>query len=659
MRKQMFLKSYLMKIAFLLVFLTGAVPTYSAVLLVDHQLDTPLLQELDISGQDKKKAVPLMVFAQNQMGGFNNEPLGEIVFLNTTEEGQSSIISIESTQPVQYTAFKLLNPLRLILDFPKMDKGNLTSRIQVDTGIVNSIRPIHFEVAGVLRLEIVLNQSADYEINKPEKNKLIVRLRSSGQVSGQEMAQMSPSMKETAPSSNKKEFYKKSLRGAASLMEEAEEAEEVALNEDTCFPMLFGEKEKISLDFQNADVRNLFRIFAEISGLNVILSPEVGGSVNIRMMDVPWNQAMEIILTNSALGRECFGNNIVRVATKVVLAAEASALVAEKNRAVAARTTERDSQDLVTEVVRINHADITELSTSLTALRSARQDGRITVDTRTSTLILNDLRHHVNDMLEAIKILDIPTPQVLIEAKIVEISKSFTQELGIQWGLTGEAISSAPGSLAINGSANANTAADGSAFQVDLRQSTDIAAGSVSGFDLLLGGLLPGLDLNVRLEALEKQGKGRILSSPRVTTADNKEARIRSGKQIPYQVTSAEGNSIQFVDAELSLTVTPHVTSDNSVYMVIDATKNAADFTQLVGTVPTITTKETHTEVLVGNGDTTVLGGIYESASTENKKAVPFLSKIPLLGFLFKSFADSDVITELLVFITPTIIETN
>ena len=642
-----------MKIAFLLVFLTGAVPAYSAVLLSDHKLDTPLVQEPGISGQDKKKAVPLMVFAQNQTTGSNKESLGEIVFINTVEEGQSSIVSIESTQAVQYTAFKLLNPLRLVLDFSKMDKGNLTSRIQVDKGIVNSIRPIHFEEAGVLRLEIVLNQSADYEINKPEKNKLIVRLRSSGQVSGQEMAQ-APSMKEAAPS--KKEFYKKSLRGAASLLDEAQEA---SLNEDTCFPMLYGEKEVISLDFQNADVRNLFRIFAEISGLNVILSPEVGGSVNIRMMDVPWNQAMEIILTNSALGRECFGNNIVRVATKVVLAAEASALVAEKNRAVADRTTERDSQDLVTEVVRINHADITELSTSLTALRSARQDGRITVDTRTNTLILNDLRHHVNDMLEAIKILDIPTPQVLIEAKIVEISKSFTQELGIQWGLTGEVISSAPGSLAINGSTNANTAADGSAFLVDLRQSTDIAGGSVSGFDLLLGGLLPGLDLNVRLEALEKQGKGRILSSPKVTTADNKEARIRSGKQIPYQVTSAEGNSIQFVDAELSLTVTPHVTSDNSVYMVIDATKNAADFTQLVGTVPTITTKETHTEVLVGNGDTTVLGGIYESTSTENKKAVPFLSKIPLLGFLFKSFADSDVITELLVFITPTIIETN
>ena len=649
MRKQMFLKSYLMKIAFLLVFLTGAVPTYSAVLLVDHQLDTPLLQELDISGQDKKKAVPLMVFAQNQMGGFNNEPLGEIVFLNATEEGQSSIISIESTQPVQYTAFKLLNPLRLILDFPKMDKGNLTSRIQVDTGIVNSIRPIHFEVAGVLRLEIVLNQSADYEINKPEKNKLIVRLRSSGQVSGQEMAQMSPSMKETAPSSNKKEFYKKSLRGAASLMEEAEEAEEVALNEDTCFPMLFGEKEKISLDFQNADVRNLFRIFAEISGFNVILSPEVGGSVNIRMIDVPWNQAMEIILTNSALGRECFGGNIVRVATKVTLAAEDTARLSEKTRAVSERLNERDSEDLVTEVVRVNHADITELSTSLTALKSARKDALITIDTRTNTLILNDLRHHVDDMLETIKILDIPTPQVLIEAKIVEISKTFSQELGISWGL----VNPDPGFPTVTGNSTFDTQ-----FLVDLRPTVDIAAGNVAGFDSLIQGFLPGVALNVKLEALEESGKGRVISSPRVTTADNKEARVLSGRQIPYQVNSVEGNSIQFVDAELSLTVIPHVTADNSIYMIIDATKNAADFTEKIDNVPTITTKEMHTEVLVGNGDTTVLAGIYESISTENKKAVPWFSKLPLVGFLFRAFDDKDTINELLVFITPTIVET-
>jgi|GEM_PF-511181 type IV pilus assembly protein PilQ len=669
MRIQMFIKSHL-KIACFLVLLTGwpALTAHSAVLLLDQNFDISLIQGQGASSQGQKPAVPLLVLAQSQAGS-SKEPLGEIVLLDTAEEGQSSVVSIESTRPVQYTAFKLLNPLRLVIDFPGMDQGNLTSLIQVDKGIISSIRPIHFEEAGVLRLEIVLNQSADYEIKKPQKNKLIVSLQSSQDISGEEMAKVSPPsmMSETAPSNKttiKKEFDKKGLRGANSIMDETSE-----VSEDTCFPMLYGEKETISLDFQNADVRNLFRIFAEISGFNVILSPEVGGSVNIRMIDVPWNQAMEIILTNSSLGRECFGDNIVRIAAKAVLRNEAAALVAEKARAVSERTTQRDAEDLVTEVVRVDNADISELVTSLTALRSARPDSRITADTRTNTLILNDLRAHVDDMLNTIRILDIPTPQVLIEAKIVEVSKSFTQELGVQWGLTGDLVSSsnavfiAPtdtGSVtSITNAVSGTTSTATSNFLVDLSQASNITAGSLAGFDLTLGSLLKGADINIRLEALETQGKGRILSSPRVTTADNKEARIRSGRQIPYQVTSAEGNSIEFVDAELSLTVTPHATSDGNVYMIIDATKNAADFTQLVGSVPTITTKETHTEVLVGNGDTTVLGGIYESESTENKKEVPFFSKLPILGYLFKSFADADTITELLVFITPTIIETN
>ncbi len=376
------------------------------------------------------------------------------------------------------------------------------------------------------------------------------------------------------------------------------------------------------------------------------------------MVDVPWNEAMEIILSNSGLGRECFGNNIVRVASKTTLESEDSARVAEKSRIVAEKAAERNGADLVTEVVRLDHAYIAELLASLTALMSTREDAKITVDSRTNTLILNDLRTHVDDMLETIKVLDIPTAQVLIEAKIVEISKSYIQELGVQWGVNGTVSN---GNTVINGANTANTATSGQNFLVDLTQNSNITAGSVSGVDLIFGGgiLGHGLNLDIRLEALETEGKGRVLSSPKVTTADNKEARISSGQKIPYQVTSAEGNSIQFVDAELSLTVTPHVTSDNKVYMIIDATKNAADFANTVLGIPTITGRETHTEVLVGNGETTVLGGIYESTSTENKKAVPFLSKIPLLGLLFQSYADSDTITELLVFITPTIIETN
>jgi type IV pilus assembly protein PilQ len=656
MKIKMSIKGHLVKMVLLLAFLIvwPAVITSSAILLPDQNLTAQLIQlPEDNSGNGKKQGVPFILLAQNQVGNDNKEGLAEIVFINTVEKGQNSIVSIESSQPVQYTAFKLLNPLRLVLDFPKMDQGNLNSIIKVDTGIIDFIRPTHFQDAGVLRLEIVLNQPADYEISKPEKNKLSVRLQSLQQSAGQEMAKMSSPMTEEVNPSNKneikKEFDKKGLRGADTIMDESNED-----SEDTCFPMLYGKKEAISLDFQNADVRNLFRIFAEISGFNVILSPEIGGSVNIRMLDVPWNQAMEVILTNNALGRECFGDNIVRVASKTVLQAEDTARKDEKARAVAQRVSERDSQDLVTEVVRVDHADINALAASLTALRSARKDGLVTVDARTNTLILNDLRAHVDDMLNTIRTLDIPTPQVLIEAKIVDISKNFRQELGIQWGIVGDIDASSPGGVALSG----NNSFD-SQFQVDIRSTDKAAIGNVGGFDLVLGSIFKAANINIRLQALESQGKGRVLSSPRIITADNKEARIESGERIPFQITTLEGTSIEFVDASLSLTVTPHVTSDSKIYMVIDTTKNSADTARLVNNVPVVTTREAHTEVLVDNGDTTVLGGIYESNSTEATTEVPFFSKIPLLGRLFRSFNDADTITELLVFITPTIIETN
>jgi len=568
--------------------------------------------------------------------------LGEIVSLNTREEGQSSIVSIESTQPVQYTAFKLLNPLRLVLDFPKMNQGNLTSRIQVDKGIIDSIRPIHFKEAGVLRLEIVLNQSSDYEIQKQGEKKLIISLQSSKQESGQRLAMS----EESAASSE---------AGA-----ENDTSREANVEKDTCFKMLRGEKEPISLDFQNINIRNAFNIFEDISGYNFVLSPEVAGEVNIRMADVPWNKAMEIILANAGLGRECFGNNIIRVAQKSVFVAEGRARILEKSRAATERANREAEQDLVTEVVRIDNANITDLSATLTALKSPRPDATITVDTRTNKLILNDLRKNVDDMLETIRVLDVPTPQVLIEAKIVELSREYAKELGIQWGLAGEIIPGTPGSLTLVDPTNA-TASTNSNFLVDLKQTT-----SVSGFDLFLGNVLPGLKLNAVLNALETIDKSRTISSPRVVVADNKEARFQSGEQIPYLVNSAEGASVQFYDADISLTVTPHVTFENQVYMTIDTTKNGRGnnitFTDSGGNttdLPIITTNESHTEVLVGNGDTTALGGIFETTEVESNKAVPLFSKIPVLGYLFRSFKDTQDDTELMVFITPTIIETN
>ena len=642
----MFNNPHCLKITFFLLFFTGwpVVSVYSSVFPGNDQFNFSLPKVIDHEGD---YIVPSIVLAQNQSSGLSNESFGEIIVVNTSMDGSSSIVSIESNQPVQYTAFKLLDPLRLILDFQKMNQGNLTRLIQVNKEIINSIRPIHFKEVGVLRLEINLNQMVHYQLQQTEKNKLIVHLQPSELKSELKPRQKTAkSEKETTPA------IEPTMENHRKYVVSKNNSD----SRDTCFPILYGEKEAISLDFHNAEVRSLFRIFAEVSGFNIILSPEVKGFVTTRMMDVAWNEAMEIILTNNGLGRECFGNNVVRVVTKRVLEAEEVARVAKKSRALAEKVNKSNAQELVREVVRIDHANIIKLEKSLAAFKSARTDSQITVDTRTNTLILNDLRRNVDGMLETIKVLDVPTAQVLIEAKVVEVHKSFTRELGIQWGLTGELDIQNVNKAVLSASHNSNHKGN---FLVDLAQTSNQGADSLSGLGIAMGGLLPGLDLNMRLKALETQGKGRILSSPKVTTADNKEARISSVRQIPYQVTSASGNSTDFVDAELSLKVVPHITSDNKVYMIIDTTINAADFNQLVGTIPTIITHGTHTEVLVGNGDTTVLGGLYESTSTDNKDKAPFFSKIPLLGLLFGSYADSDTIAELLVFITPTIIETN
>jgi len=558
-----------------------------------------------------------------------------------TEEGKSgeAIITIDSSDSIQYTAFKLTNPLRLVLDFPKMRKGSLTDRIEVNKGVVDSIRTLQFEEAGVLRLEIALNKAAGYDIQKPLKNQLVIHLA--------EPVKEAPASSASA----EKPPAEKVPAGKADVTQAAVENSKAQLAEatlDPCEPLLGGQKEKISLDFQDANVRNLFRIFSEISGFNLILSPEVKGIVNMRLLDVPWNEAFQIILTNSGLGRQCLGKNIIRVASLQTLANEESNKVAENNRIRDKKISEKLAAELVTKIVRINFADIQEVAKSLGTLKTKR--GKVTLDLRTNTLIMTDIQDRVSDMAKLVRVLDVQTPQVMIEARIVEVNKNVSQQLGIQWGTTASVFN---GNTTVASPAGAN-----SPFLVDLLPGgTALASGATSGFLLGLGGLSDGFNLNAQITALEKKGDLRILSSPKVTTLDNKEARIKSGRSIPFQTTSAnQGTKIEFVDAELSLTVTPHITATDDVYMVIDATKNAANPAVNVAGFPEITTKEAHTEVLVDNGDTTVLGGIYESEVKRNKESVPFFSKIPFLGALFRNLDDNDKVDELLIFITPTVL---
>jgi len=567
--------------------------------------------------------------------------LSKIVDLQTAKEDNEVSIKLRSSQALEYTAFKLVDPLRLVLDFPNMEKGDLSGVMEVNQGVVNTIRPLYFEEARVLRLEIGLTKAASYEILRPSSYVMDIRLKDTESPAQEAQAPDAPA--ETVPEQvAMAESVPVDQMGAASNNQASEEGDTT----DSCFELLGGTKDSLSMDFQNANIKNIFRIIAEVSGFNLVLSPDVSGTVNIRLIDVPWNKAFELILDNNALGRICSGKNIIRVVPNATILA---AQVAEP---------------LVTEMIRINYADIKEMLLNLGGLKSPR--GSITADTRTNTLILTDIPEKVEEMISVVKTLDVKTPQVMIESKIVEVTRNFAQELGIQWGAYTERIDFSqpdqfPSLIRTGGDritrfqGQADIAANGldPGFIVDLGTPSQPAG----QFGVLLSTL--GLDhaLDIQLEALESQGKSRTIATPKVTTLDNKEAKIQSGRRIPFQTSSAnQGQQIQFVDANLELKVTPHITADENVYMKIIATQNAADFGNSVNGVPTILTKEALTEVLVINGATTVLGGLYQKTTSENRDSVPFFSDIPIIGYLFKNRAEQDDVSELLIFVTPTIV---
>jgi type IV pilus assembly protein PilQ len=572
------------------------------------------------------KSVEKIQLAQATADTQAGNALSQVVELVAGEEGSGVSIKVTATGLVEYTAFKLLNPLRLVLDFPGMTKSNLGSMIEVNKGVVNTIQTLYFEEAQVLRLEIGLNKTASYEILKPSSSKLDIRLNESV-------------VKAKAGESTKLSSMKDNTDNAGIYEEGMSKGKS-----DSCLELLSGDKETISLDFQNANIKNIFRIISEVSGFNVVLSPDVQGTANIRLIDVGWNTALELILENNALGRVC-EQNIIRIAPKTTLMAD------------------QETEDLVTEMIRINYADITEMVQNLQGLKSADR-GSITADVRTNTLILTDIQDKVNEMVSVIQTLDVKTPQVMIESKLVEIRRNFAQELGIQWGLFTQR-NSGPGHgfpqlVTLGGNfTTRNPVTTPAPFSpvVDL----GIPSGSPTGqFGVSLSTGNGDHFVDIQLEALEEQGKSRTISNPKVTTLDNKEALIKSGQQIPYQTTSAnEGTKIAWVDADLRLTVTPHITAEEDIYMKIEAKQNSADFDNPVLGVPTIITKEAHTELLVNNGATAVLGGLYLKETEENQARVPYLHKIPVLGYLFKSRTQLDDISELLIFVTPTIVRNN
>lgn len=404
---------------------------------------------------------------------------------------------------------------------------------------------------------------------------------------------------------------------------------------------------RLSLDFVDADIRNVLRIIGEVSGLNVVAGEDVQGKVTVRLVDLPWDQALAVILKTRGLDqvREA---NVIRIAPSEKLAQE-------KTRARDAEKGAEEKAPLASDIIDVNYASAQELSDKVKAILTPR--GSLAIDQRTNAILIKDLPAKIQEARALVARLDTPTPQVVIEARIVEVASTFTRDLGVQWGgryradtAHGNSTDWAfPNSIGVSG-------ATGTAnYAVNFPAAIGPGAGSALAFSL--GHINDVLSLDLRLSALESSGQGRVVSSPRVATLDNRTAEISQGVSIPFTTTTQEKIETKSIDYLLKLNVTPHVTADGAVMMKIDVRKDApsSTFRAVDDKTPAKETRSATTEVLVKDGETTVIGGIITDTQGTSVRGVPFLSKVPVLGWLFKGKTDDTTKTELIIFITPKI----
>ncbi len=387
--------------------------------------------------------------------------------------------------------------------------------------------------------------------------------------------------------------------------------------------------EPISLNFQDVDVRSVLQVLADYAGINLVASDTVQGNVTLRLHEVPWDQALELVLRSKGLARREEGN--------VLLVAPAGELAEQSRSTRIGQELDAQLQPLQRELLPIHHAKASDLAELL--LATLADDGTLTgrgslsVDARTNTLVAHQPADRLAELRQLVAQLDVPVQQVEIEARIVEANVDYEKGLGVRWGrqLYGEAPQL------------------GKDLFVDLGMER---GGASIGIGLLRGGVL----LDLELSAMEKSGNGEIISQPKVVTADKETARILKGTEVPYQETSKSGaTSVAFREASLSLEVTPQITPDGKVIMTVKVTKDEPDFVNALNDVPPIRKNEVNAKVRVADGETIVIGGVYSTTQNNVVDKVPFFGDLPYVGRLFRRDALQEKKSELLVFLTPRI----
>ncbi|MCB1802250.1 MAG: type IV pilus secretin PilQ [Gammaproteobacteria bacterium] len=427
------------------------------------------------------------------------------------------------------------------------------------------------------------------------------------------------------------------------------------------------EGDRLSLNFQDIEVRAVLQLLADFTGLNMVVSDTVAGRITLRLKNVPWDQAMDIILKTKGLS--------MRRNDNVVLVAPTEEIAAREKLELESQQQIEELAPLRSELIQVNYAKASDLAALLksTENKLLSDRGSVSIDERTNTLLVQDTALKLSELRELVAELDVPVRQVMIESRIVIANNDFARDLGVKLGISGNygndiaggdsrgaRISGGlPGDLTTpytDSTSIENPAGSGNqALLVNLPQT--LAAGSGGAVNLVLGKLASYL-LRLELSAMQQEGKGEIVSSPRVITSDQNKAVIKQGVEIPYQeATSSGATSVSFKEAVLQLEVTPHITPDDRVIMDLKLNKDNPDFTRAVLGVPPVDTRELETSVLVDNGETVVLGGVFERTKSDNTARVPFFGDLPYVGWAFKQHQVQDENSELLIFVTPKILK--
>ncbi len=411
----------------------------------------------------------------------------------------------------------------------------------------------------------------------------------------------------------------------------------------------------ISLDFTGADIRTVLRSFVDFSGLNIIIDPKVQGSVDIALRDVPWDQALDIILKSNGLGYTVDGT-VVRIAPISVLSEEEA-----QRRKLAEEQALGGSLETLTRT--LSYANAEEMKNVLLRSQAVTKRGQVEIDKRSNSVIVRDLPGALPTVSQILDSLDKPQPQVEIEARIVSTTRTFLREIGVQWGVLGQ-VSPAlgnttplafpnQGSISGRSGGDNNTSPTGVPYAVNLGTTKP----ATSAVGLTLGSVNGAFNLDVALSALETSGQGRILSSPRVLAQNNFQAEMTQGVQVPIQTVANNTVTVQFKDAALKLLVTPQITANQTVIMSIELENATPDYSKSVNNIPPINTQRAKTQVLIKDNDTIVIGGIYLSREQVQSDRTPGLHSIPLLGWLFKRNSVNEENDELVIFITPRIMK--